>query len=277
MNRRKVEFWPYTVVECKEAEKHLNKMYMDGYELVGISKSPSLAGYKKVEDSSKKKKYSVIISDVENYVKDDHLIYLDSIEGMSVYCDEEKKHKYYKEEAFTNLKNNLLKKNVKGSKHIMFYYLVLVVLLVMFYKSFTAGNFDDEPQRIFYGIVCILLCFIWLVQGLQSKKSLIKLKGYSSFKNFKDEKYGVYRKRLKAISYFFTGALVLPIVLSIYFEIISDNPGIEVSSIIVIMGVIVVLAATFFTLIKKDYVSKKVLIFLGVIIIVLGLVYGNPY
>jgi hypothetical protein len=281
VNHRKIDFWPYTVVECEEAEKHLNMMYRKGYELIGISKGISLAGYIKVDNSAKEKNYSVVINDVKDFVEDDNLIYMDKLEGMSVYCTEEKTYNYNKEEAFTNLKSNLLRKSIKGSKHIWVYYLCIIMWVVILYLSFIKGHsgsgFDEYPRQIFNVIIWILISVSWLAQARRNKKNVPILKEYTLFENFKNGENGLYRKRLKVMSYVCVGVLLFPIALSIWFEIINENPGIDLSSIIMIMGMLMISFALFFTLIKRDYISTKGLTILGTLIIYLGLMYGSPY
>ena len=279
MEYRKFEIWEYDATKCEEATRHLNEMSLRGYELIGISNYFSMAGYVKTEDAHNKK-YSVVINDTDKEADNTNLIYMDSKEGVSIYCSEGELPKYDDDEAFINLKNNLLRKGRNGNNSIYSApYLLLLIFASHLYRNISVENFSDIwfdmlPSLLINSIGILVILFIGLRNQIK-KRNLFMLQGFVSFENFKYEKIKVYKQRYKGIPYILFLMVILIIVFCTYSAITGSDPLITISVIIAIIGVVMILSSLYFSLIKLNSDYEKGFALLGVILVFLSVLFSN--
>ncbi|NLY82899.1 MAG: hypothetical protein GX078_09125 [Clostridiales bacterium] len=270
MQKRKFEFWKYDATMCKEAAKHLNDMSREGYELTGISKPFSLAGYRKAEILSNKR-YTVIINDTSKDYEEDNLIYFDKREGTSIY--EGDFTDYNEDESFNHLKNNILRKQKNDSP------LDLIFLVVAFYRGFPR-NFSSLPYIEYFSSLLLWIAVLVIVLAgritrLINRREYVFLEGFNSFENLKSRKYKPYRKRSKLIPYLLAILLTATFSVSLLMLMTSVETYMSISTIVVLMGISMVILSLYFILITRNPEIEKGLLVVGSSLTLLGFLFMN--
>lgn len=268
MQNRKFEFWKYDAAMCKEATEHLNDMSREGYKLIGISKSFSLAGYAKTKALSEKQ-YTVVINDTSEDYEEDNLIYYDKREGQSIY--EGDSTGYDEKESFNHLRNNILRKQKNDNP------LDLIFLIVAIFRGFPRdlGSFPyiEYFSTLLLWIAVLVIVLVGRIVRLLNRKEYVLLEGFNSFEDFKTRNYKPYRQRNKLIPYSLAFLLIATFSVSLFMLMTSEETIMSISSVVVLMGISMIILSLYFILITRNPEIEKGLLVVGSSLTFLGFLF----